>query len=413
MESWTEPARDLPVRGRPDVLVVGGGCAGVAAAVAAARRGAGTWLIERSGIVGGLATVGLINLLLTMDDGAGTQVVAGLCQEVVERLTGRDRAVLPPATEWDSEDPALVARWRELGLVWGAPESVRYSVAFDPEAFVDVCYELLEDAGVRLQLHTSFSAAHLEGSKVAAVALESKRGREVLIPKVVIDATGDADVAAACGAQCEQVPTPPHLWFRVGGVGADASLGPLAFRTLDRGRLLVPWGPAPERVDATDPDDMTRAELGCRRAARARFDTLRRETEGWSEAWIDDYARMLGITESRRLVGDHVLAKEDADTPLADAVARTGHWTRRRVWFDIPYRSLKTAAVDNLLVAGRCISTTRYVHQATKEIPAAMATGQAAGTAAALAARTSVGVHAVDVAELRRDLAAAGAIVGT
>ena len=412
MEVWTEPARDLPVLGRPDVLVVGGGCAGVAAAVAAARRGADTWLIERSGIVGGLATVGLINLLLTMDDGAGTQVVAGLCQEVVDRLARRDRAAFPAPSEWDSEDPALVTRWKELGLVWGAPESVRYSVAFDPEAFVDVCYELLEEAGVRLALHTFFAAAHLEGSSVAAVALESKRGREVLMPKVVIDATGDADVAVACGAQCEKVPTPPHLWFRVGGVPADAELGALSFRTLDRGRLLVPWGPAPERVDATDPDDMTRAELACRRAARAMFDTLRRDTAGWSEAWIDDYARMLGITESRRLVGDHVLAKEEADTALPDAVARTGHWTRRRVWFDIPYRSLKTAAVDNLLVAGRCISTTRYVHQATKEIPAAMATGEAAGAAAALSARASVGVHAVDVAELRRDLASTGAIVG-
>ncbi|HEX5267550.1 MAG TPA: FAD-dependent oxidoreductase [Acidimicrobiales bacterium] len=411
-EVWREPARDLSVLARPDVLVLGGGSAGVAAAVAAGRRGADTWLVERSGFVGGLATVGLINLLLTMDDGAGTQVVAGLCQEVVDRLAARGRAAFPPPGEWDSEDPALVARWKEAGLVWGAPESVRYSVAFDPEDFVDVCYELLEGAGVRLRLHTGFAATHTEGGRVRAVVVESKRGREVLIPEVVVDATGDADVAVSCGAECELVPIPPHLWFRVGGVAADAELGPLAFRTLDAGRLLVPWGPGPDRVDATDPDDMTRAEVACRRAARATFDALRRDTPGWSEAWLDDYARMLGITESRRLVGDHVLAKEDAGTPLPDAVARTGHWTRRRVWFDIPYRSLKTAAVDNLLVTGRCISTTRYVHQATKEIPAAMATGEAAGSAAALAARAGVGVHAVDVAELRRDLAAAGALVG-
>ena len=411
-ETWTEPARDLPVIGRPDVLVVGGGCAGVAAAVAAARRGADTWLIERSGIVGGLATVGLINLLLTMDDGAGTQVVAGLCQEVVDRLSARDRGRFPPREQWDSEDPVLVGRWKELGLVWGAPESVRYSVAYDPEAFVDVCYELVEEAGVRLRLHTMFAAVHRDGSRVGAVVVESKRGREAIVPSAVVDATGDADVAVACGAEFELVPIPPNLWFRVGGVAPDAELGPLSFHTLDHSRLLVPWGPAPERVDATDPDDLTRAELACRRAARSTFEALRRDTPGWSEAWIDDYARMLGITESRRLVGDHVLAKEEADTPLPDAVARTGHWTRRRVWFDIPYGSLKTAAVDNLLVAGRCISTTRYVHQATKEIPAAMATGQAAGTAAALAAHASSGVHAVDVDELRRDLAAAGAIVG-
>ena len=412
MELWQEPARELPVIGRPDVLVVGAGCAGVAAAVAAARRGADTWLIERSGIVGGLATVGLINLLLTLDDGAGTQVVAGLCQEVVDRLAGRGRALFPPPEQWDSEDPALVAHWKRVGLVWGAPESVRYSVAFDPEDFVDVSYELLEEAGVRLRLHTGFAAAHLEAGGLSAVALESKRGREIVVPRVVVDATGDGDVAAAAGAPWELTPIPPHLWFRVGGLAPGAEAGPLSFRTLDGGRALVPWGPAPDRVDPTDPDQMTRAELACRRAARATFDALRGSTPGWEAAWLDDYARMLGITESRRLVGRYVLAKEDADRSMPDAVARTGHWTRRRVFFDIPYRCLTTDAVDNLLVAGRCISTTRYVHQATKEIPAAMATGEAAGAAAARAARGRERVTDLDVAALRADLAGAGAIVG-
>ena len=92
---------------------------------------------------------------------------------------------------------------------------------------------------------------------------------------------------------------------------------------------------------------------------------------------------MIGITESRRLVGDYVLEKSDGDRRFPDAIARTGHWTRREVVYDVPYRSLTTAAVANLIVCGRCISVSRYVHQATKEIPAAMATGEAAGAAAA------------------------------
>src|SRR6476620_9590322 len=108
MDSFSERPRDVPIIGRPDVLVVGGGAAGIAAAVAAARRGATTWLIEQSSALGGLATVGLINLLLTLDDGNGTQVVAGLCQEFVERLDAVGEARYPPPDQWNREDPAVV-----------------------------------------------------------------------------------------------------------------------------------------------------------------------------------------------------------------------------------------------------------------------------------------------------------------
>src|SRR5207244_7988103 len=116
--------------------------------------------------------------------------------------------------------------------------------------------------------------------------------------------------------------------------------------------------------------------------------------------------------ESRRLVGAYVLRKEDGDVRFGDSVAQTGHWTRRHVVFDVPYRCLVSPAVANLLVAGRCISTTRYVHQATKEIPAAMATGEAAGAAAARVAVSDIGVRSVDVEALRHDLRSSGADLG-
>ncbi len=411
VETWTEPPREVPIIGRPDVLVVGAGSAGLAAAIAAARRGADTWLVERSAMIGGLATVGLVNLLLTLDDGAGTQVVAGLVQEVVDRLRAAGRCRFPPRSEWGSEDPALVAAWRGWGLVWGAPESVRYSVAFDPEAFVDVALDALRESGARIRLHTLFAGVAMRDDAIAAVFVESKRGREAIVPRVVVDATGDGDVFVASGADHERVSIPPHLWFRVGGV--DGGPRGAVFDTVDRGRVLVPWGPLSERVDACDPDDMTRAELACRRGAREAFEHLRASDAAYSEAWLDDYARMLGITESRRLRGDYVLAKEDADRHFDDTVARTGHWTRRDVVFEIPLRCLTTPAARNLLVAGRCISTTRYVHQATKEIPAAMATGEAAGTAAALAAGREGVVRTLDVDALRSVLRAGGADVGT
>jgi hypothetical protein len=122
---------------------------------------------------------------------------------------------------------------------------------------------------------------------------------------------------------------------------------------------------------------------------------------------------MLGITESRRLVGDHVLIKEERDYAFTDAIARTGHWTKRGVVYEIPYRCLTTPAAANLLVAGRCISASRYVHQATKESPAAIATGEAAGTAAAIAAEASVAARNVNVDEVRAALRAAGADIGS
>ncbi len=410
MDTWAEPARDVAIIGRPDVLVVGAGAAGVAAALAAARHGAETWLIERSSSIGGLATAGLINLLLTLDDGAGHQVVAGLCQEFVDRLTVLGRCRFPPADEWNRDDPDLVDRWRGWGLVWGAPESVRYSVAFDPEAFVDVALAALREARVRLRLHTWFAGVGLADGAVGAVLVESKKGREAILPGAVVDATGDGDVFVAAGADYERVTIPPHLWFRVGGV--DDGPRQFGFDTVDPGRVLVPWGPHAERVDPCDPDDMTRAELACREGAAAAFAGLRASDPAFAHAWLDDYARMLGITESRRLVGDHVLAKDEHDSGFPDTIARTGHWTKRGVVYNVPYRCLTTPAVANLLVAGRCISTSRYVHQATKEIPAAMATGEAAGTAAASAVAARVGVRDVDVNDVRSLLRTAGADVG-
>lgn len=413
MDLYREPARDLPVHGRPDVVVVGGGCAGIAAAVASARRGAETWLVESTTGVGGLATFGLINLLLTLDDGAGTQVVAGLCQEVVDRLAALDRAVFPPAAEWNVEDPTIVDHWRRWGLIWGAPpEAVRYAVAFAPDDFVDVALDLLSEAGVRVVLTTWCATVDSVDGRIEAVVTESKSGRRAILPTVVVDATGDADVAAAAGATCENVAIPPYLWFRAGGVDdTRAERGGLWFRTTAPGRALVAWGPSPNRVDACDADDVTRALLECRSMARAELERLRRDDPAFAGAWLDDYARMLGITESRRLVGDHVIAKDEGDVAFEDAIARTGHWTRRGVVYDVPYRSLKTTAVRNLLVAGRCISATRYVHQATKEIPAAMATGEAAGAAARRALDVGGDVHAIDVGALRADLRAAGALL--
>ncbi|MDR7495316.1 MAG: FAD-dependent oxidoreductase [Armatimonadota bacterium] len=404
------------------MLVVGGGAAGLAAAIAAAREGASTILIERYGYLGGLASGGLIILLLTLDDGRGNQVVAGLCQELVDRLRQRGAAFYPPREEWGSEGDALIDRYRRWGLVWGSgPHKVRYSVAYDPEEFKFVANSWVAEAGVQLLFHRWASDIVLEDDRITHVVCTSKAGLEAIATDVVVDATGDGDVFAMAREPFELEIVHPWLWFRMANVdferarrrGTDGE-GGFFFRTVRPGLALLPWGAAGRigrRIDATDPDDLTYAELECRRMVMAEVDRLRAQVPGFEAAYLADAAQTLGITESRRLQGRYVLAREDLDRSFEDSIAVTGHWTKYGCVYRIPYRSLLPRRVRNLLVAGRCISVDHRVHHATKEIPACLATGEAAGIAAAMAAARALPCPDVPVSDLRRALRAAGAIV--
>ena len=176
----------------------------------------------------------------------------------------------------------------------------------------------------------------------------------------------------------------------------------------------MPWG-ATERIsrkiDATDPEDLTYAELECRKQVMAEADRLRREVPGFAKAHFCHIADQIGITESRRLVGEAVLGRDDIDTPCEDVIALTGHWTKYEAVYYIPYRSLLAREFPNLLVAGRCISVDHRVHHATKEIPPCIATGEAAGTAAALAAQSGTSPKQLQVASLQKRLEEGGAIL--
>jgi glycine/D-amino acid oxidase-like deaminating enzyme len=425
--TYREEAHEVPVAAECDVLVAGGGSAGIAAAVASARAGAETILVERYGSLGGMATGGLIILLLSLDDGRGRQVVGGLCQELVDRLTSRNGALHPPPEEWGSPDPELVERYRRFGLVWGRePHAVRYSVAYDPEEFRLAANELLAEAGVRLRLHTWIAKPIVADGAVRGVLTESKAGREAFLAKAVVDATGDGDLFAAAGEPFGLEPVHPWLWFRMGNVrGADdailgtegrffRSLGGRFFKTLGAGRTLMPWGIADvvdRKIDPTSPDDLTWAEIECRRRVMAVVDELK-EVEGFEDAYLEDLAWQLGIYESRRLEGRYVLGRRDQGAAFDDAIALTGDWVRYGDTYEIPYRCLVPQQTEQLLVAGRCISSDHRVHQATKEIPPCFATGEAAGLAAALSADSGVATSEIDVGLLRARLRQAGAIVG-
>ena len=415
-----EPARELELLARADVLVVGGGSAGVAAAVSAARSGARVVLAEASSSLGGLATNGLIALLLTLDDGRGRQVIAGLCEEVTERMQALGGAFAPPAEHWGRSDPELVQRYARWGLVWGgarAEHVVRYSVAYDPEVLREVLNELVTQSGVELLFHVWGARALVEGARVVGVAFESRAGRHAIAADVVIDATGDGHVLASAGCAFELERVHPWLWFRIGGIrDVDAAIaaGAPIFRTPNPGQALLPWGSATRidrKIDATDPRDLSFAELACRRMVMEEFRALRERHPELRDAHLCEIARLIGITESRRLVGRRVLGHEDRQKPLPGAIAITGHWTKYGAVYAVPYECLQAREIENLLATGRCISADHRTHNATKEIPPCFATGEAAGAAAALALDCGGRVAEVSVEALRARLRAGGALV--
>jgi len=408
------PEQQVPVIAQCDVLVVGGGSAGLSAAIAARRQGADVILVERYGYLGGLASGGLIVLLLTLDDGAGKQVVAGQCQELVERLESRGACLYPPEHEWGDPSEDLVEQYRRWGLVWGsAPHKVRYSVAYDPEEFKFVANEWAGEAGVRLMYHRWATDIASDGDRITHVVFTSKAGREAIACDRVIDTTGDGDLFVLAGEPFELEEVHPWLWFRMAGIDDPEAIAQArGFRTVMAGQALMPWGAAERidrRIDATNPDDLTHAEIECRRMVMEEVARLREQVPAFKDAYLTDMALTLGITESRRLVGRYVLRREDLDQPMDDVIAVTGHWTKYDCTYQIPYRSLLPQSTSNLLAAGRCISVDHRAHHATKEIPACFATGEAAGIASALSLAGDVPPADLPFAELQTALRKAGA----
>lgn len=411
------PEQQVPVWRRTQVLVIGGGTAGLAAAVSAARLGADVTLLERTGHLGGLATGGLIILLLTLDDGEGHQVVRGICQEVVERLAARHAAIFPPPSERYRPEPELVDRWAEYGLRWGkGPHHVRYSVAFDPEELIFLANDLLEECKAHLLFHTQAIEPIREGSRLRGVIVQGRSRRGAILADVVVDTSGDGDVFALAGSPFELQAVVPWLWFRLGNVdeGAFGDSDALKiFRTVrPREALVVPWGGPfglSRTIDATDVRDLTWAEVASRKKVHEVMEIRLKDRQGLERAYISHVATQLGITESRRLIGRRVLTPQDVNRHFSDSIGCTGNWTKYHEFYEIPYSCLLPVEFENLLVAGRCISVNHVVHHSTKEIPACMVTGEAAGTAAALSVQQGVAPAALDVALLRRQLAQQGA----
>jgi len=441
-----------------DVIVAGGGIAGVAAAVASSRLGAKTLLIERYGFLGGLATAGLVNPFMTHCTSTGEPLIAGFYDEIRAKLAEMD------------------------GIKGNA---------FDSEAMKLALQEMTLDAGVSLLLHSWISGVIMDGPAVCGVKVVNKSGEQEYKAKRVVDATGDGDIAAYAGASFEiggedGIPQAMTMMLDVGEVDFVRALAyvrdhPDQFRypvlppesdpaelakgiisvagyydiveeAKARGEYPLPGDlifyisrPRPGEVvfntthvggvNGTNADDLTKAEIEGRRQAAALVKFVRKNIPGFESAQLLRVATQIGVRETRRIIGEYIFSGEDVAraSKFDDAIARLAYpvdvhsskgdgytkdedMVKRPVvppagdWYEIPYRCLTPLNVESLLVAGRCISSTQAGLGAIRIIPCCAATGQAAGTAAALSLKQQVEPRMLDIKLLLANLKAQGAI---
>ena len=383
---FIEESRLLPVTGEWDVLVAGGGIAGVAAALSAARTGAKTLLLEREYMLGGLATAGLIAYYLPLCDGEGRQVSFGIAEELL-RLSIR-RGVKNPPSVW--LEPHTAQERKASGR--------RFDAAYNPWLLAMDMETLLAEAGVTLRYGTSVCAAMTREGRLETVITESKSGREALRVRAAVDATGDADLCYLAGAEtCE---------YGRGNLlaGWYYSASPYALRAVGAAEVPEEWKTGREapplediRFRGLDAEEITQMMLLSHRHTLANYENLRREHP---EAEIASITSIPQLRMTRRIRG---FVSPDHDEPYKaydDCVGIIGDWRRRGAAYQIPLGMLSGPEVRNLFAAGRCVSAADGLWDAVRVIPACAVTGEAAGLAAALW-RDETDVRSLQ-AELRR-----------
>jgi len=446
-----EPERLTPVRGEVDVLVAGGGPSGLIAALAAARAGAKVALVEGRSFIGGNLTTGLP--ILGFLSQKREQIIAGLPQQFIDRLRARNAA----------------SEHRPCPLHMGI-------TLVEPEAVKTAGLEMLVESGVQVLLHCPCAGVVMDGTRIRGVITESKAGREALLARVVIDCTGDADIAFRAGVPCEKGGEsggmqPPTLMFCLGGVDTERLRMSIAsqprtyltdfipndyfgqnhqfivvglreqIKAAQAAGLRIPtertilitglregevWVNMTrvKGVDGTDPGSLSAGEIEARRQIDDIFRYLREYVPGFEKCRFSRTAPFLGIRETRRIVGRYVMTRDDILScgRFEDAIAvgsypidlhRPNDDGCTLEWcgdcYDIPFRSLLPVGVENLLVAGRSISTTHEAMAAIRVMATCMAMGEAAGQAAAMAAIQGISPAEVDVRRLQSELLENGA----
>jgi hypothetical protein len=441
-----EPSRRTPVHGEFDVVVVGGGPAGIMAAAAAARTGHSVILLERYGFLGGAGTAGGLSTFCGLHAkvyGEHRRIIRGLTDELLERLEKLDALSPPHLTIND-------------GIQAQAFDISSYKIAAD---------ELVVGSGARLLFHAlAVGVVMSDEDTIDAVLIESKSGRVAVRGRIFIDASGDGDVSAWAGVPFEKSPglhemLYPSLMFRINGVDARAA-GDRPWRTVERlmdaaeragthsfprkkpivrpQRNPLEWranltqlsNPDGSAVDGTDVDELTHGELQGRQQALDAFTFIQDRAPGFGDSYIVDLAPQIGIRETRRIIGRYRLTEDDvldcADFP--DTIGANGwpveahvagtvefRWQRGenpRGFNQLPFRMLLPDRIGNLYVIGRCASMTHDAQSAARVTGPCFAMGEAAGTAAGLALGSGVACGDIDVAVLQQQLERAGAYLG-
>jgi len=436
--SLRESGRDIPVYRTCDVLVVGGGPSGTAAAVAAARCGAEVILLERYNHLGGLSTGGLVIWIDRWTDWSGQLVIRGIAEELMDRLP-KDAVAGPDRHEWGSRDPARAAYWAQRTSAYHGV--VTWAPTVDPERLKLASQEMVLEQKVRLVYHCWAALPLLEEGKVRGAIFESKAGRQAVRARVVVDATGDGDMFARGGAafesdidaadihHCMNTPwlfggTDMARWieFRTGHAEAYAAFmarGRQEMRLFDK--PFVSWrndvalfmGPRQSGFSALDADEQSEVEIRSHRLMARHLDYYRAHAPGFENAYLLQSAPQLGVRHARRLRG--VARIERSQWPLgrafADEVAVSPSVSPKFPNISVPYGCLVPESLDGLLACGRHISCDPNSHGFMREIPQCWQTGQAAGAAAAIAANRGIEPRAVDIAELQAALIRQGAFL--
>ncbi len=444
MKTIQEPAKEIKVCQEADVVVVGGGPGGVASAISAGRNGAKTVLIERYGHLGGMATGGLINIIPNLSEINGKQRIAGMVQEIIDRMDARGAADFPRKEDWGTTDPKVVNRYLKanLGRFYvrkdsTSQERVLYTALVDPEVLKDELNSMVSAAGVKIYLHSWGVQPIMDGQTVKGVIFESKSGRQAVLAKVVIDSTGDGDLLAPAGAEYASAISPnlriAHLAFAFWVTNVDLQktdrfkevqpekyaemmqeLGKLGgftgyFRGLLKDQESVVWfHPHISSPDQADVEELTRVDLSGRQRAVMTYEFLKKNMPGFEKCYIMQTAPQLGTTGGRRLVGEYVLSAPDreADEVFEDTIAifannDSGPISVKHPNINIPYRCLVPHNIEGLLVACRAFSSDEIINNTFNLVPHCLCFGQAAGTAAAVALNEGVTPRKVNIKKVQ------------
>lgn len=428
-------SRSLDVSAEPDVLVCGAGCAGTVAAIAAARQGATVTLIEQFGFAGGYIT-GVVGASFDgfVDLRSGLPVVGGVVTEFAREAAGSDDVM------HRSFSPS-----NELREMTETPD--RSKIRFNLEGFKRQADRMFHENKVKVLYYTKVIDVIRKGERVTGVVVANKRGVSVIVPKMVVDATGDADVAAYAGAAFDlsEEMQPMSLHFRIANVRIDARTRDQCSAALKAahatGDLKLYGGPWIGRLEVDtevyvnacryagsgiDPDDLTQAEIQGRIDAQLMFSRFKAEVPAFKDSYLVATGPFVGVRESRRIVGDSVLTGDDIDSERRrDDVVALGCWYRDRHPkhlsgyhmhevvrpYDIGYGTLLPRGLDNVIVAGRCHSADSSALASSRVTVTAMGMGEAAGTASAMASMHGTGSRGLDIRKIQSTLLSNGAII--